>query len=221
MRTFLHMSFLAVLVIFLYMGIGSNLKRFEEEERFGGDRPQYWHNTVNMIGDFALTGTGLGTYAFVYPAYEKENIYAVLIHAHNDWLEYFSELGLIGMFFLLGGVLYLFVKSFSMWKIRRNAEIKGLGLGGLVAIMVLGVHSIIDFNLHIPANMLMFTVILSFTVVVVHYGKRDVTPTSRSMQENMSVKKPEAGEWENEYQVTGDDHKISSPDGDSIEGEQL
>ena len=220
MRTFLHMSFLAVLVIFLYMGIGSNLKRFEEEERFGGDRPQYWHNTVNMIGDFPLTGTGLGTFAFVYPAYEKETIYAVLIHAHNDWLEYFSELGLIGMFFLLGGVLFLFVQSFMMWKIRRNAEIKGLGLGGLVAMMVLGVHSIMDFNLHIPANMLLFAVILSFTVVVVHFGKSDLIPTSRSMEEKRLVKKPETSEWENEYQIAGDDHNSSSPDKDSAEGEQ-
>ncbi|MFH2041797.1 MAG: O-antigen ligase family protein [Acidobacteriota bacterium] len=204
-RTFLNVSFLAVLVIFLYMGIGSNLKRFEEEERFGGDRPQYWHNTVEMIGDFPLMGTGLGTFAFVYPAYEEENIYALLIHAHNDWLEYFSELGLVGMVFLLGGVLFLFVRSFSLWRIRRNAEIKGLGLGGLVALIVMGVHSITDFNLHIPANMLLFTIILCLTTVVVHYGKRDLTPTSRTMEDDTLLKKPETTDWESEYQVAGEE----------------
>ena len=94
-----------------------------------------------------------------------------LYHAHNDYLEFLSELGIVGMMLLLGGILYMFMKSFAVWRKRRHPEVKGLGLGGILATICILIHSFTDFNLHIPANMLLFSVVLSLTAVVVFYQR--------------------------------------------------
>jgi len=95
-------------------------------------------------------------------------------HAHNDYLEYLSELETVGLILLLGGIAFIVVNSFLIWRVRRHPEVKGLALGGIVAIAAILIHSIADFNLHIPANMVLFTVVLSLTAVTAFYkAKRE------------------------------------------------
>ena len=45
-------------------------------------------------------------------------------------------------------------------------------MGGMIAVFNIGFHSLTDFNLHIPANMLLFTVVLSLSFVTVFYRRR-------------------------------------------------
>jgi O-antigen ligase len=134
----------------------------------------YWANTAEIFADYPLLGTGLGTFPSLYPDREGEETLIRLYHAHNDYLEYLSELGIVGMVLLLGGILFLLVKSFLIWKERTNPEFKSLGLGGIIAVICILFHSLTDFNLHIPANMLLFSVVLSLTVVVVFYRRRNM-----------------------------------------------
>jgi len=124
------------------------------------------------IKDFPLVGTGLGSFSSVYPAYAKTRTYALLGHAHNDYFEYMSELGFVGILFLFGGVIFIISKTMLTWYKRRDAEVKGLVLGGMISIFIIGIHSFTDFNLHIPANKLLFTVILTLTYVTAYNRPR-------------------------------------------------
>ncbi len=163
--------FVLVVVFAMYAGIERTMQRFSMENLTQEQRPQFWSNTVDIVLDFPLFGTGLGTFAYVYPAYEDFGIYGLLQHAHNDYLEYFSELGLFGMIFLLGGILYVVFFSVAEWKKRRDSFVKGTGLGALISLVVIGVHSVTDFNLHIPANMIVFTVVLTLLPAAAVYRK--------------------------------------------------
>jgi hypothetical protein len=58
--------------------------------------------------------------------------------------------------------------TLQRWSIRHDPEVRGIVLGGLTSILAIGVHSIMDFNLQIPANALLLAVILGLTSVVVH-----------------------------------------------------
>ena len=136
------------------------------------DRVPVWNFTLKIISDFPLVGSGLGTYASVFLAYDNRGRLSIYSHAHNDYLEYLSDLGIIGLLLLLGAVLFIIIKAFSVWRTRGHPEVKGLALGGIVAVINILIHSITDFNLQIPANMLLFTVILSLTIVMVFYKKR-------------------------------------------------
>jgi O-antigen ligase len=171
-RNLIGATVLIVLAMALYIGIGSTIQRFALDNLLHEDRPLYWANVMGIVKDFPVFGTGLGTFASTYPAYEKRGGPEMfLAHAHNDYLEYLSELGVVGTALLLGGVLFLAIQAFLVWRERRNPELKGLALGGIVSLAGMGVHTFTDFNLHIPANLLLFTVVLSLTFVAAYHRK--------------------------------------------------
>jgi O-antigen ligase len=171
-KNFLKISFIIITIIALNVGIGSVIERFALDDLLHEGRPVVWGKVVKIIGDYPVFGTGLGTFAAVYPAYDEGGRTVRYSHAHNDYLEYLSELGVVGLLFLFGGLAFMVISSFLIWRVRRHPEVKGLALGGIVAVVAILIHSITDFNLHIPANMVLFTVIVALTVVTAFY-KRD------------------------------------------------
>jgi O-antigen ligase len=164
---------LIIIFISFYVGINATVERFALDKLPNEGRLVYWSNATSIVRDFPLLGTGLGTFASVYPAYEESSLSGHLSHAHNDYLEYLSELGVVGMILLSGGIAFMVVSSFLIWRVRRHPEVKGLAMGSIVAIVVILIHSIADFNLHIPANMVLFTVVLSMTAVTAFYKRSE------------------------------------------------
>ncbi len=168
-KRFLQIMFLGITLLSLYVGIEATLERFALDEVQKSNRPLVWANTMEITRDFPLFGSGLGTFNAVYPAYEIRSHSGHYTHAHNDYLEYLAELGIMGMVCLLGGILFLLYTTFRVWRDRRHPEVKGLVMGGVVAVICMLIHSIADFNLHIPANMLLFTAVLTLTYNTAFY----------------------------------------------------
>lgn len=177
-RNFVAGVFIIIIFVSLYVGIDATIERFALDKLLREGRPTYWANTAELFIDYPLLGTGLGTFPSLYPDKESGDTLIRLYHAHNDYIEYLSELGIVGMVLLLGGILFMLIKSFIVWKGRRHPEVKGLGLGGVIAVVCILIHSLTDFNLHIPANMLLFSAVLSLTAVVV-FHKRGEANNSR------------------------------------------
>lgn len=171
-RRFLQVMFLLITIICLWVGVKETIDRFALDKLLSGGRPHYWGSVMMTIKDFPLVGTGLGSFSSVYPAYAKTRTYALLGHAHNDYFEYLSELGIVGIILLIGGIGFIVSKTLLTWYRRRDAEVKGLVLGGMISIFIIGIHSFTDFNLHIPANKLLFTIILTLTYVTAYYRPR-------------------------------------------------
>ncbi len=170
-KDFLKVTFLIITVVALYIGIDSMVERFALDKILQNVRPVVWSNTIGIIGDFPVFGSGLGTFESLYPAYEASSTPPLFEHAHNDYLEFMAELGALGFLMLLGGVLAMLVFSFMVWKVRRHPAVRGLALGGMVAVVVMLLHSITDFNLHIPANMMLFAVVISLTIATAFYKR--------------------------------------------------
>ena len=168
-KRFLQLMFLGITFISLYVGVGAAIERFALDKVLHEGRPHVWANTLGIARDFPLFGSGLGTFDAVYPAYEIRNLDRHYSHAHNDYLEYLAEVGFIGMLLLMGGILFLLYTTFRVWRERRNPEVKGLVMGGIVAVICMLIHSISDFNLHIPANMLLFTAVLTLVYNTAFY----------------------------------------------------
>ncbi|MCX6561866.1 MAG: O-antigen ligase family protein [Candidatus Aminicenantes bacterium] len=170
-KTFLKVVFVLILAVSLYVGVEATVGRFSEDNLLQEGRPQYWSSVLRMVGDGPLMGTGWGTFGAVYPSYETVAMEGRLLHAHNDYLEALAELGVVGFVLLLGLVLWPVLDAFRTWSTRRHPGIKGLGMGGFVALAAMLVHSLTDFNLHIPANAVLFAVVLGLTVATAYYRK--------------------------------------------------
>ncbi len=74
-------------------GAGTLLGRFAEKDPFRY-RLEMAASSVRMIRDHPWQGSGLGTYASVYPAYATFDLGATVEHAHDYWLEWAAEGGI-------------------------------------------------------------------------------------------------------------------------------
>jgi len=101
----------------------------------GGDREQIWRNSLDLVGDYPLTGFGLGDFEMTYSTYALLVHVGNTMHAHNLWLDVWLNLGLLGLLALAGMVINaVWVKpSPSPWR--------------MVSLMTLGVillHALVD-----------------------------------------------------------------------------
>jgi len=71
---------------------------------------------LGMVKDRPLSGFGLGSFATVYPAYAPVDVGLYVEHAHNDWLEWAAEGGVLFPVLFLGlAVLALSRSLASPW----------------------------------------------------------------------------------------------------------
>jgi O-antigen ligase len=159
---------LALVCLFLaiWLGLGGTVERFERLAN--GDlsrnrRISLYKDTWRIFHDHPWIGTGLGTLETVFPRYESYYDGLVVDHAHNDDLELLADTGLIGGMCLLGFIALLAWRGAS--NLRRAKSLAGRSLysGALVACAGALVHSLVDFNLHIPSNALLFLILAAAT----------------------------------------------------------
>jgi hypothetical protein len=153
----------------MWKGLAPVEERWQTIETSYEDRFLVWQTTFTLIKHFPLTGTGLGTYELAYPPYKPQKFGAMIMdHAHNDYLEFLSEVGLIGFIPWLAFFLLFLASSVRALLTRRSRYSIFLGASGLAAIVALLVHSLADFNLQIPANAMLLFLIMGLTWRVVH-----------------------------------------------------
>ncbi|MBS1126591.1 MAG: rane protein of unknown function [Nitrospirae bacterium] len=147
-----------VLCYVIYLGIDPLIERFYKTDISSEERIVVWSATWTAVRDFWLTGSGLGSFINIFPLYSPPSVQGgVYDYAHNDYLEFFLETGLVGTIFL---VVFLALLLFTVLKNPLRSRIGVLRAAALTSAFTMMVHSIFDFNLHILSNMLMFACIL-------------------------------------------------------------
>lgn len=112
-----------------------------------------------MAREFLFTGSGAGTFEFVFPRFQSVTLSKIVDHAHNDWVQLVAELGVPGFLIVTVGVVAFLVVAIGRWRERHDPFALGIGLGGIGAVVAMAVHSLSDFNMRIPANPLLLALI--------------------------------------------------------------
>jgi O-antigen ligase len=154
-----------------WIGLDAVISRFfTTSEDFKG-RWMIWANTFQILRNFPLFGSGLGTFSQIFPMYRSFHIQGFVTHAENDYLQLASEVGFIGIGLLLILFIFLFfkivsgIRSLSPWEPQRFIRI-----GGLVGILALMFHSLVERNIQVPANAFLFTFILALVLQPISQG---------------------------------------------------
>jgi O-antigen ligase len=121
-------------------------------------RGHFWSVTVDVIQAYPFVGSGLGSFAAIYPRYDTRNGLYRLEQAHNDYLQTLSDGGIIGGLLGIVFIGILFRRGFA----RRETHDKfrrGVSTGALAGCFAVLIHSFFDFTLHTTANALLFLIL--------------------------------------------------------------
>ena len=116
-------------------------------------RVQIWRESWQLIRAYPLTGAGLGTFEHALYPFRRAMPMNAVEYAHNDYLQILAELGVIGFALTMAFALWVFRRGLQA-AFREEAQHPWLGMGVLASLLAIGLHSLVDFNLYIPANAL-------------------------------------------------------------------
>lgn len=139
-------------------GVDALLERFDTLEE--SDRLQVYRDTLQMIADHPWAGVGPGMFGYDFRAYQTVRLRQQYSQAHNDYLQVAAEWGLPLAIVFWSLVLWIFARAVRLFLSRASPWRQGVGLGCAAAIFSLLLHSLVDFNLQIPANLAVFSAIL-------------------------------------------------------------
>jgi O-antigen ligase len=139
-------------------------------------RAHFWSVTVDMIKANPVLGTGLGAYGVMYTRYDSRNGLYRLEQAHNDYLQVFSDAGVVGGVLAFAFVVLLFYRGFGRARSRDNFR-RGVALAALGGCFGVLVHSFFDFTLHTTSNALLFLVLAALATL--NGRVEDVAPRRR------------------------------------------
>ena len=127
----------------------------------GGMRLSIDRDAIRMFRAKPILGWGLGTFPVVYPQFRSFYTNFLVNEAHDDYAQLLVEMGLLGF----GTLIWYFIvlwkqvkQKLGKWSTDVNSAVTfacSLGVAGIL------VHSLVDFNLQIPANAALFYVFAS------------------------------------------------------------
>ncbi len=111
-----------------------------------------------------IFGTGSRTYVYYGRTFRSPELQTDPVFAHNDWLQALAEYGIVGALLITGLIAAHLRQGWRRWSemagglsaalpepVEKHALALQIGTIGAVAAVL--VHALIDFNLHIPANL--------------------------------------------------------------------
>lgn len=167
-RQFRRPGFVAVVISIIavdiallgtWFDLGKVVDRIEHTGLDHETRDEVVQYVMKMIPDFWLAGTGAGTFAYIFPKYSGF-VAGFYDHAHNDYLQLLVELGVIGCIPLAGLLILGLANGWALLRRSDSRLLNGIGFASIMGTVSLLIHSTVDFNLQIPANILLFVALL-------------------------------------------------------------
>ena len=168
-RIALGMAAFAVVLISLLVWLGgkeltSRVGSISQEARgeiSGGMRLSIYKDGIRMFGHRPVLGWGLGTFPAIYPQFRSFYTNFFVNEAHNDYVQLLAEMGLVGFGIMVWFLIVMYRharRKIAKWSTEVTSAATLACSLGVIGILL---HSLVDFNLQIPANAALFFVFCS------------------------------------------------------------
>jgi O-antigen ligase len=150
-----------------WAGVDTMLGKFQASGREVSlsSRVNAWKDTVRIIRDSPVMGTGFDTYGTAMMVYQTSRQGEHFQEAHNDYLQLAAEGG------LLVGLPILFTLAIFVAEVRRRfreAPKEGmtywLRVGAVVGLIAIALQSLIEFSLQMPGNAVLWSVLAALAL---------------------------------------------------------
>ena len=155
----------------------ASLDRETRTEVSGQTREDINRDGLRMAMARPILGWGLGVFPTIYPQYRSFYTNLFVNEAHDDYMQLFVEMGVLGITVMLWFLIvsyYQAIKKLKNWSTDPNGAVALAVMLGITGIVV---HSLVDFNLQIPANAALFYVLCTMAAM-----KTRFTPLDRIRQ---------------------------------------
>ncbi|HRY63641.1 MAG TPA: O-antigen ligase family protein, partial [Patescibacteria group bacterium] len=110
----------------------------------GGDsvsvRSEMWQESWQMIKDHYILGAGLGGYQEAMVGYHKKEYIEIYLYPHNIFLNFWSEIGLLGLLAFIVIIVWYYWRGLAHAK-SGGKEIKVILMAAMTAIII---HGLVD-----------------------------------------------------------------------------
>ena len=144
-----------------WIGLEPILARYATAQTDFSLRLSIWHDTLSLTRENVWFGTGLGTFRDAFPLHQTTYVNGLVDHAHNDYLQFATELGVPAALLLWGLILAVLARGVVLFFRSEYWRERFILLGACGGVSALLIHSAADFNLQIPANALVFVTLLA------------------------------------------------------------
>lgn len=143
--------------------VSDSLMSITEASGSTAPRLLHWQDAMPYYQKHAVLGSGLGTYRYEYPVFQRHPFQGKFAHAENVFLETLAEMGIAGVAALL---LTLFILLYTSVKLFRQAMTsdRALGVAGLASIVGVAAASCLDFGIYQPANFIVASILFGAMV---------------------------------------------------------
>jgi O-antigen ligase len=128
-------------------------------------RSKIYADSVRMFAKRPILGWGLSTFEYAYPQFRSFYVNSSVNAAHNDYLQALVETGALGftfMFWFVIAAVRAAVRKLRNWPSDVNGAVAVAALLGISGILV---HSLVDFNMQVPANAIFFYVLCTLAAM--------------------------------------------------------
>ena len=155
-----------MLIVGQWFGFEKLKHRLEETTAMTEQRDEVNKYALVQWQDYRLTGSGLGSFYTVFPQYSGADVSGFYRETHNDYLQFATEAGVIGLILLAFIALGSLSAGVLAHYRRRDPLLRGISFASIMGILAILIHSSTDFNLQIPANAATFVVLLALAWAV-------------------------------------------------------
>ena len=156
---------LDLIIIGSLFGVDKIKQRIAETSIQSETRDDVIRDSIPLILDKPLLGSGGGTFYTAFPRYKSTPYTGYYDNAHNDYIQFSVELGLVTTAILGLLILYCLWLCIMTMKTRKTSLYQGLAFGCAVAIVDMLLHSTVDYSLQAGANSMYFMLILCIAIL--------------------------------------------------------
>lgn len=149
-----------------------------------------------LVPQQPVLGHGGGSFrAAIQPVKPLSMQSALWDHAHNDYVQVAVDTGIVGVLLWMGIGLATAVRAWRLLPDTQTRLNRGMGVAAVMALSTMGLHSVVDFNLHIPANAMTFAVLLALPWVAPGLNRASRHKLTAPRSKPTSTEEPS---WEDE-----------------------
>lgn len=140
---------IAITLLWAPSGLGARFERIMSYQGFRKDAQLvHWQDTLKLIAARPVFGSGAGAYRVAFAPYNTSTPQHDAGDAANDYLQLLAEIGIAGTVAALALLGVALVRSIQ----AGRTDLAALGCAG--AMIALLAHSVFEFQMYVPANVL-------------------------------------------------------------------